>query len=86
MADRFIRDPAEVVKVQQKVMVTVLEVDLDRKRIGLSMRSGNKERRRDTSKPANHPASKPSSKQRKPKANAPFHNPLAQALAQLKGK
>jgi protein Tex len=40
MADKFIRDPAEVVKVQQKVMVTVLEVDKARKRISLSMKSG----------------------------------------------
>lgn len=39
LADRFIRDPAEVVKVHQKVMVTVLEVDVPRKRISLSMRS-----------------------------------------------
>jgi protein Tex len=39
LADRFVKDPAEVVKVQQKVDVTVLEVDLPRKRIALSMRS-----------------------------------------------
>lgn len=38
MADRFVRDPAEVVKVQQKVMVKVLEVDVKRKRISLSMK------------------------------------------------
>ena len=40
LADRFVKDPNEVVKVQQRVMVTVVEVDLDRKRIGLTMRSG----------------------------------------------
>ena len=34
MADRFIKDPAEVAKVQQHVMVTILDVDMDRKRIG----------------------------------------------------
>jgi len=38
LADRFVRDPAEVVRVHQKVEVTVLNVDLDRKRISLSMR------------------------------------------------
>lgn len=38
LADRFVKDPNEVVKVQQKVEVTVMEVDLDRKRIALSMR------------------------------------------------
>ncbi|MFH1687781.1 MAG: Tex family protein [bacterium] len=39
LADRFVKDPAEVVKVQQQVTVTVLDVDLERKRIALSMRS-----------------------------------------------
>jgi protein Tex len=39
LADRFVKDPGEVVKVQQKVSVTVLEVDTARKRIALSMRT-----------------------------------------------
>ena len=39
LADRFVKDPAEVVKVAQKVFVTVTEVDLPRKRIALSMRA-----------------------------------------------
>jgi len=38
LADQFVSDPADVVKVGQKVNVTVTEVDLDRKRIALSMR------------------------------------------------
>ena len=38
LADRFVKDPAEVVKVNQKVTVTVLEVDKVRGRISLSMR------------------------------------------------
>jgi uncharacterized protein len=38
LADRFVRDPKEVVSVQQQVQVTVLEVDIPRKRISLSMR------------------------------------------------
>lgn len=39
IADHFIKDASEVVKVQQKVQVTVTEVDLDRKRIALSMKT-----------------------------------------------
>ena len=39
LSDRFVRDPAEVVKVGQKLKVTVLEVDVARKRISLSARS-----------------------------------------------
>jgi uncharacterized protein len=39
LSNRFIKNPAEVVRVHQKVMVTVLDVDLERKRISLSMKS-----------------------------------------------
>jgi uncharacterized protein len=39
IADHFIQDPSSIVKVQQKVMVTVTEVDAARKRIALSMKS-----------------------------------------------
>ena len=39
LADRFVKDPVLVVKVQQKVMVKVLEVDKPRKRISLSMKA-----------------------------------------------
>ncbi|MBE0537548.1 MAG: RNA-binding transcriptional accessory protein [Phycisphaerae bacterium] len=38
LANRYVADPADVVKVHQKVSVTVLEVDLARKRIALSMK------------------------------------------------
>ncbi len=38
LADRFVRDPHEVVKVQQRVTVTVLEIDLQRRRISFSMK------------------------------------------------
>jgi len=38
MANRFVRDPNEVVKLTQKVRVKVMEVDVNRKRISLSMK------------------------------------------------
>ena len=38
LANKFVSNPAEVVSVQQQVMVTVTEVDLERKRISLSMK------------------------------------------------
>ncbi|MFW8594774.1 Tex family protein [Cribrihabitans neustonicus] len=38
LADRFVKDPHEVVKTGQVVKVTVAEVDVPRKRIGLTMR------------------------------------------------
>jgi uncharacterized protein len=39
MADRFVKNPADIVRVGQKVRVTVLSVDLERKRISLSMKN-----------------------------------------------
>jgi uncharacterized protein len=39
LSDRYVRDPGEVVKVGSRVRVTVMEVDLERNRIGLSMKS-----------------------------------------------
>jgi uncharacterized protein len=40
LADRYVKEPAEVVKVRQQVMVRVLEVDPQRKRIALSLKEG----------------------------------------------
>ncbi len=40
LANRFISDPNEAVKLGQKVMATVLEVDIARKRIALSLKDG----------------------------------------------
>jgi uncharacterized protein len=41
MANKFIADPTLVVKFQQQVQVKVIEIDLPRKRIGLSMKNLN---------------------------------------------
>jgi len=40
LADYFVKDPNDVVKVHEKVWVTVLNIDLERKRISLSMKEG----------------------------------------------
>ena len=85
LADRFVKDPAELVRVNQRVTVRVLDVDLDRNRISLSMRSGERKRppkgggssggRRPAPKPkGGRPAKKES---RKPGA---FNNPFAELL------
>ncbi|WP_170560733.1 Tex family protein [Ruegeria atlantica] len=52
LADRFVKDPHEVVKTGQVVKVTVVEVDAQRKRIGLTMRrdGGASSRQRDVAK------------------------------------
>jgi uncharacterized protein len=38
LADHYVKDPSDIVKVQQKVTVTVLDIDLAKKRISLSTR------------------------------------------------
>ncbi len=40
LADRFVRDPSEIVKAGDRIAVRVLDVDLDRGRISLSARTG----------------------------------------------
>jgi len=49
MADRFIKDPAEVVRLGQTVSATVLAIDLERSRISLSLRETPKQE--DTARP-----------------------------------
>ncbi|MBN1764457.1 MAG: helix-hairpin-helix domain-containing protein [Sedimentisphaerales bacterium] len=39
MANHFVKDPNDIVKVHQKVQVTVMEIDIERKRISLSMKA-----------------------------------------------
>jgi len=73
LADTFVDDPNKIVKVSQQVMVTVLEVDLKRNRISLSMK-GN----------GNKPASK-LAQQRKEEFTYDA-NDMQSALAALKNK
>jgi uncharacterized protein len=46
LADRYVKDPSEVVKVGEKLKVRVLEIDLQRRRIALSARSENAPKQR----------------------------------------
>jgi uncharacterized protein len=39
LSDRYVKNPADIVKVNQNVMVTVINVDIDRGRISLSMKA-----------------------------------------------
>jgi uncharacterized protein len=39
LSDRYVKNPADIVKVNQKVMVTIINVDIDRGRISLSMKT-----------------------------------------------
>ena len=58
LANRYISDPNEAVKLGQKVMATVLEVDLTRKRIALSLKEGTDNRPGPKKSPGAPPAKK----------------------------
>jgi protein Tex len=84
IADRFVKDPREVVSAGDHVSVRVLEVKLDKQQIALSMRSGSnadvvrggprgepdRERGRGPGKPGRAPSPPP-------QPQRPFNNPFA---------
>lgn len=82
LADRFIKNPADVVKVNQKVYVTVMDVDLQRKRISLSMKSPQVNREAIAIKEEARPLPKPETKRaKKDKQPAQFsNNPFYEAF------
>lgn len=95
MTDKFIDDPHKVVKAGDIVKVKVMEVDAERRRIGLSMRLTDKagEAPKTAPRPSNntakHKGAKPQSQSHskaKPKqpANAAMGNAFADAFAKLK--
>ncbi|HEX2845577.1 MAG TPA: Tex family protein [Chitinophagaceae bacterium] len=81
LSNRYISDPNEAVKLTQKVMVTVLEVDPARKRISLSMKDGADQS--SSSRGGGRQENRPSKPGNKPAAPA---NPFQAKLAELKKK
>ncbi|MEW6260142.1 MAG: Tex family protein [Thermodesulfobacteriota bacterium] len=91
LADRFVRHPSEVVRVQQSVQVTVLAVDTERRRISLSMKTGAaptaeaaqaETRLAEKQRKDRHPSTEKAGKSKKPLAPkpVPFNNPFVEAL------
>jgi uncharacterized protein len=80
LADRFVKTPKDVVTVQQKVMVTVLDVDLERRRISLSMKKSpgtGSVHRSGANGPSRDKAPRRSVKKKAPSTfNTPFKNAL----------
>ena len=79
LSDKFVKNPADVVKVQQKVEVSVLSVDLERSRISLSMKKiSGKSAQKATSRPkSKNPKSRNENTRNK---TTPFNNPFADLL------
>ena len=95
LSNTFVKDPHEIVKAGQVVKVKVLEVDLQRQRIALTMRMGDEptQGKRNDQAPANrgnnqgrpqrpgNPMNQPSRSSSQP----PAGNAMAAAFAKLKG-
>ncbi|MFT4159870.1 Tex family protein [Shinella sp.] len=84
LADRFVKDPHEVVKAGDVVKVRVTEVDVPRKRIGLTMRKdGGAPAGRDNAPRGDRNAGmKPKFSQAAPKQQAPAQGAFGAALAE----
>jgi uncharacterized protein len=85
LADKFVKDPHEVVKAGDVVLVRVKEVDVERKRIGLSMKSGpiDANASSQSSKPSKGKPGPSSFSAAPPKSNTESDSPFA-ALKNLK--
>jgi uncharacterized protein len=80
LADTFVKDPRDVVKTGDKVSVKVLEIDVERKRIALTMKTTT-----DTTaetKPERHSPKL----QSKPRLSEPMQGTMAGAFAKALGK
>jgi protein Tex len=86
LADRFVKDPHQVAKVGERIKVRVVEVDLARKRISLTARSGALPTPSRDKRPAPPAPKAPSAHGQAPRAFG--HNPFAQLLnnQEKKGK
>ena len=84
LSDRFVKDPHALVKAGDVVKVRVVEVDVARKRIGLTMKTDGGTSARDQAEERQAP-NKPirAAMQAQPRADSPASNPFADAL---KGK
>ncbi|MFD1253359.1 hypothetical protein DEVEQU_01306 [Devosia equisanguinis] len=84
LADKFVKDPHEVVKAGDVVKVTVVEVDVPRKRIGLTMRrDGMSSARAEAGanrRPVDKPVRMPKSKEEPRSSQGSFGAALSEAF------
>ena len=87
LADRFVKDPRDVVNAGDRVTVRVLEVKLDKKQIALTMKAERAERPERPAQAPSPPRGPAAPRDRggppapPPRPNTPFNNPFAAALA-----
>ncbi|MEP6390161.1 MAG: Tex family protein [Halioglobus sp.] len=83
LSDKFVKDPREIVKAGDIVRVKVMSVDVERKRIGLSMRLSDKAAEQDAGQSKNRPARR-NERPKKKNESKPPENTLASAFANAK--
>jgi uncharacterized protein len=83
LSNKFVNDAREVVKTGDIVKVKVMEVDVARKRIGLSMKLGDAPARRDG--PRDNRFEGAGRGQRAPQSQPPANTAMAGAFAKLQG-
>ena len=81
LADRFVKDPNQVVKVNQRVTVTVMDVDLERNRISLSMKEAKESSLKATEEKSMDHKKQNTTKKPKRQKPGPFNNPFATHLS-----
>jgi uncharacterized protein len=86
ITNRYIKDPNEVLKVHQKVEVTVTEVDEARKRISLSMKEHEKRETSPVKPRESRPMNKPANQQQRAASKPEPETDMATKLAALKSK
>jgi uncharacterized protein len=90
LSETYVKDPRDVVKAGQVVKVKIMEVDLQRRRIGLSMRLSDEASKEDKTGKQGIPKDKVARQQQKQsnpkkgKTNQPINSAMAQAFANLK--
>lgn len=80
LANRFVKDPHQVVTIHQQVMVTVLSVDLERNRISLSMKERLDQPESHGKEASKGPEKKQRVRRRKEREVGLFSNPFVEAL------
>ena len=80
LTDRFVKDPHRVVKVNQKVTVTILDVDLERNRISLSMKEKSNIPAKGTKKTKTQHHKKQNKQRHKEGERRAFNNPFVKIL------
>ncbi|EIK94509.1 S1 RNA binding domain-containing protein [Pseudomonas sp. M47T1] len=88
LSEKFIKDPREAVKAGDVVKVKVMEVDIPRKRVGLSMRMGDTPGEKVDgargSRPGSAPRQQGAPARQKEPAPAPANNAMASLFANAK--